>query len=239
MNIYLDIPDVDPHNNLANYEQLDLAFVSGKRWVMLSVNLIERLFEARRFCRLLEAVADNGLGLPLPLRVRLSQSPVPAVAMGLGRVLDLTYGHTALSRQMAAELLSHQREDGSFGGDPLITACGAATLGRLLDEPATDHADVIGRAHEGALAALASMQGGDGLFQCDNDRTDQQRELIAAFILFLLAADERFRTSLRMAELLDWFDCRHDHMDDDTRRLWRMARAEAPALTANEAALAA
>lgn len=199
---------------------------------MLSINLIERLFEAKRFCRLLEAVADNGLGLPLPLRVRLSQSPVPALAMALGRVLDLAYGHSSLSRQMADELLTHQREDGSFGGDPLVTACGAAALGRLLDEPVADDADILGRAHESALAALGGMQDGQGLFQCDNDRTDQQRELIAAFILFLLAGDERFRTSVRMAELLDWFDRRHNRLDDDTTRLWRMAMAEAPELEA-------
>ena len=55
---------------------------------MLSVNLIDRFFRARRYEPLLEGLATNGMVLPLPLRVRLSQSPVPAVALGLRRLVE-------------------------------------------------------------------------------------------------------------------------------------------------------
>ncbi|MCX5658208.1 MAG: hypothetical protein NTW19_00620 [Planctomycetota bacterium] len=84
---------------------------------MLSVNLIERLFRGRRFEQLLDSLAANGLSLPLPLRVRLAQTPAAAVALGLRRLVELTYGPTTLSREMAGFLVVLQGEDGSFGGD--------------------------------------------------------------------------------------------------------------------------
>lgn len=188
---------------------------------MLSVNLIQRLFETRRFEQLLEAVASNGLELPLPLRARLAQTNIAPIALGLRRVADLTYGPTTLSRAMTDTLVASSRSQLGEPTDPLTAATLAAAFA-----VAADHDPEAQQARYDAVAALAAMQGEDGLFHFADDRSEQDRALVAAFVLFLLAGDEAFRLHVRMADLLDYFDQHHEHLDRPTERLWRMARAE-------------
>ena len=190
---------------------------------MLNLNLIERLFDAKAFDRLLNSVAANGLELPLPLQVRLSQAPAGGVAMALRRATELAYGRTDLARRLSDFLLADQGEDGSFDGDPLITAAAAAALGRLPTQRDTDIGPTIVYAREAAIVALAGMQAEDGLFFSDIDRSSEDRALTAAFVLFLLGGDDLFRRAIRIADLCRWFEQRHDQLDRSTRRLWRMS----------------
>jgi len=191
---------------------------------MLSVNLLEKYFEAARFERILEGVLDNGLELPLSLRIRLSQSHFAAAALGLRRVVELTYVPTSLSREMTHMLLEAQEPNGSYGYDPLTTATVAAALGKVLREHHDGDQPEVTRAYHGAMAALGAMQDDRGLFVAVDDRDEQQRALTGAFILWLLADDEPFRESVRLAELLDWFESNSDRLDRGTLRLWQMAR---------------
>ena len=206
---------------------------------MLSIHMIERLFDGGSFDRLLNAVAANGLELPLPLRVRLSQAPAGAVALGLRRVVELTYGPTALSGRMTRFLLDVQHADGSFGDDPAITAAAAAALGRLLAEQPPAPALAVAQARQTALAALAAMQADDGLFDVGIERSLEDRALTAAFVLLLLGGDETFHQAVRSAELCRWFEQRHGRLDRLTERLWRMSRAETRVPRRPNAAVAA
>lgn len=190
---------------------------------MLSVNLLERHFESGRFDRILDGVADNGLSLPLPLRIRLSQSPVSSAALGLSRLIELTYGPTSLSRAMTRFLMESQEPDGSFGFDPLTTATAAAALGKLIQDHPTTVDGNTRTAHEHAIAALAAMQDDSGLFAGHDDRSDDDRALVTAFMLLILRQDELFRSSIRLADLLDWFEVREGRLDTATAQLWRMA----------------
>lgn len=200
---------------------------------MLSVNLIERLFNSGRHEQLLAAVAGNGLVLPLALRIRLTQSSVAAVALGLRRTVELTYGPTSLSRAMTRRLLEWQEPDGSFGRDPAVTATAVVALRRVLsDQPQVDSDGQIVAATEQALAALASMQSAEGDapavlpggFAASEDRCDRDAALTTAFVLYLLADDSAFRQAVRFADLLDWFEQHPHELDADTDRLWQMAR---------------
>lgn len=196
---------------------------------MLSVSLIQRHFETGRFDQLLDALAANGLEMPLPLRVRLSQSPSAAIALGLGRLVELTYGPTPLSRAMARRLLAGQADDGSTEGDPLATAATAAALGRMqAGHPGYD--PELALARERALQALAAMQCDPAtdaaLFDGPIERTRQDRELVAAFILWLLGRDDEFRSAVRFADLVGYLERRERRLDEDAERLWRMARKE-------------
>jgi hypothetical protein len=169
------------------------------------------------------------LELPLPLRIRLGQVPAAAVAMALRRVIDLTYGPTGLSRDLVSHLLKAQQPDGSYGYDPLATAAVASALGRLIAEQSAAAGEEARTARERALAPLAAMQGEAGLFRGSDlgvDRTEQERAQCTAFILFLLAGDEGFQQAVRFADLLNWFEQRQDSLEDETRRLWLMARAD-------------
>lgn len=194
---------------------------------MLNLHAIDRHFHLGRFDQLADAVATNGLELPLPLRIRLANSAVAAIALGLRRVVELTYGPTSLSREMTEALILKQQPDGSFEGDPLATAAALATLNLLhADQPrACD--DAATAAREQAIHALASMQDEDGLFRdraafvggTPLDRTEQDRALTAAFILFLVGRDSDGRAAVRFADLLDWFGFHADDLDTDTRQL--------------------
>lgn len=204
---------------------------------MLSINLIQRHFEAHEHERLLRGLTDNGLPLPLPLRARLGQGPVAALALGLRRLAELTYGPTPLSRDMTAALLSHQRADGTFApsqaaagdADPLATAAAVAAMGQILqDHPAAAEAPLV-QAHERALAALACLQDEDGLFRCPDDRTREDRALTGAFVLYLLARDAGFRAAVRWADLVRWYEEHADTLDGPTAELYRLACLTEPA----------
>lgn len=208
---------------------------------MLSVNHIQKHFETGRLEALMDAVADNGLELPLPLRIRLTQVPATSVAMGLRRLVELTYGPTTLSRSMTRYLLEAQEADGSFAHDPLATAAAVSALTKLQFEHRNAGEPEVALARERGLAALAAMQAEDGLFNGAHgaDRTEQDRALGAAFVLFLLAGDDEFRRTVRFADALTWFESRADSLDEDTNRLWRVARLGAPKTVKKSAAVAA
>ncbi len=191
---------------------------------MLSLNLIERLFDAREFDRLLDSVAGNGLELPLPLRIGLSQAAAGVVAVALRRTVDLSYTHTLLAERMATFLLAAQSDDGSFDADPLITAAAAAAWGRMLTERHAGPGSPIAAGRTMAMAALAQMQTDDGLFRSTNDRSLEDMEMTAAFVLFLLGNDDAFCSAIRIADLCRWFEQRHARLDRMTQRLWQMSR---------------
>jgi hypothetical protein len=216
---------------------------------MLSVYQIQRYFHARHFDPLLRGVVPIGLELPLPLQIRLSGQPGAVLALSLRRVLELTYGPTALSRELTAALLNLQNADGSFGdadgrdqpaGDPLATAAAVAALTALGREHASTPNPEAAVARERAIVALAHHQADEGLFHCPADRTDEDRALTSAFILTLLGGDDDFRHAVRYADLLNWFDDHAQHLDGSACLLWRLAQVDAAPVPSHElAAIAA
>lgn len=216
---------------------------------MLNVYQIERHFRGGNFDPLLRGVAPIGLDLPLPLQVRLSSQRAAVIALALRRVIEVTYGPTALSRELTAALLDRQNGDGSFGdgakdgglavGDPLATAAAVAGLTALGREHSNTPNPEAALARERAIAALAHFQVDSGLFACGADRTDDDRALATAFILTLLAGDEDFRHAVRYADLMTWFDEHADQLDGGVGRLWQFARIESPVVSMHEGAVAA
>ena len=190
---------------------------------MISVTQIQRHFAAGRFEQLLDIVAANGMPLPMALRVRLSSSDSAAVAFGLHRVAELTYGPTPLGREMTDFLLDQQHADGSWEGDPLVTAAALAALLRVHRDDFARQ-DAVAPAIGRGLAALASLQADDGLFRSDIDRSREDRALAAGYVLLLLADEDAVRASIRYADLLNWFESHEREIDDTTDRLWRLAR---------------
>ncbi|MEO1235775.1 MAG: hypothetical protein AAFX76_03185 [Planctomycetota bacterium] len=195
---------------------------------MLSVSLIERTLDTRDYDRLLRGLDDNGLAMPLSLRLRLAEHPAGATGLGLRRLVELTYGPSALSRRLVRALLDDQCEDGTFsasvgdGRDPLLTACALAGLAAAADLTPDDPqlADALSR----GVVALASLQDGDGLFTAPSDRSLGDRAATTAFILHLLAHHAAFRAAARLYDAHDWFERHGDRLDRSTRRLWDFAR---------------
>ena len=190
---------------------------------MISIHMIGSRFQVGHLSALLEAVSPAGIDLPLPLRARLLENEAGPLGLALRHVMELTYGPTALSRDMTVRLLALQGGDGSYGGDPLATAVAAAAIAAFTEQSPHDDAETP-LALRAALTALAGMQGEDGLFCYHDDRTLDDRELVAAFILLLLANTPAFRQSIRFADLMTWFEVHEQPTDPDTGSIWRMAR---------------
>ena len=203
---------------------------------MLSISTIDRALEQRDYDRLLRDLGRNGLVMPLPLRVQLAESAVGACGLGLRRLIELTYGPTALTRQLIDKLIRAQASSGiktgaipDAAGRPscLLTACFAAGLGRVL----RDHADRLGdqrveieSAYGRAVAALSTMQGPDGLFTGPQDRHDRDRLLTSAFIAYLLIDAPAFAERCRGHALLSALEDRHGECGPATAELIDMAR---------------
>lgn len=199
---------------------------------MLSIRAIDRALEAKDYDRLLRDLNRNGLVMPLPLRVQLAESAAGARGLGLRRLVELTYGPTALTRQIIRALLRAQGPQGAVldaAGRPscLLTACFAAGLGRAL----RDHADRLGEelpeiedAYQRALGALATMQRGDALFAGPQDRNLRDRLLTSAFIAYLLIEAPVFAELCRGHALLSVLEENIDACEPAAEQLVNMAR---------------
>jgi hypothetical protein len=207
---------------------------------MLSIQLIDKTLQAQDHDRLLRELCRNGLVMPLPLRVRMGGSPIGAAALGLRRLVELTYGPTALSRELTG-LLVHAVQPGLGVLDaegrpcPVLTAAVAAGLGRLV----RDHGPLLGEslgpaesAHHHAIEALERMQDPDGLLAGPADRSASDRLLVSAFIAYLLLDDPAFAARCRRHALLTALEETLDKADAATADLIEMARMSGPTITA-------
>lgn len=209
---------------------------------MLSVNMLQRFLDAGDYTRIVRAIAGNGVAIPLPLQARLAY-PAAATALGLRRLVELTYGPTGLSRSALSILLHLQRPDGSFAGscerDPLATAAAASAFSAVLDHHGPAAGPEVEPARDRALDALAAMQDERGLFLGPDDRTWQDQALTSAFVLSLLAGDERFCAAVRVADALTWFDDNERRLEPATEELIALAKADQPLAIRQTPALAA
>lgn len=207
---------------------------------MLSIQLIDKTLQQGDHDRLLRELARNGLVMPLPLRVRLGGSGIGATAMGLRRLVELTYGPTALGRELAERLIAAVVPGTGVLNDegqpcPVLTAAAAAGLGRLL----RDHGHLMGedhpptqQAHREAIDALARMQAADGLFAGPVDRTAEDRLLVSAFIAYLLLDDHAFASRCQRHALLTALEEQRDRAAPATAELIEMARMSGPVVAA-------
>lgn len=199
---------------------------------MLSIHAIDRCLDTKDYDRLLRDLDRNGLVMPLPLRVQLAESPVGAKGLGLRRLIELTYGPTALSRQLIASLIRAQSPTGAAldaADRPscLLTAALAAGLGRVLRDHQGRYGELLGDVHAAygrALACLATMQDEDGLFAGPQDRDKQDRLLTSAFIAYLLLDSPDFAGTCRGHALLSVLEENLDMCGSDSQALIQMAR---------------
>lgn len=199
---------------------------------MLSIHAIDRTLESKDYDRLLRDLGRNGLVMPLPLRVQLAESPVGAKGLGLRRLVELTFGPTALSKQLIAGLIRAQSPTGAAldaAGRPscLLTAALAAGLGRVLRDHGGRNIEIydeVRAAYDRALACLASMQQADGLFAGPQDRDPRDRQLTSAFIAYLLLDSPGFASTCRGHALLSVLEDGLEASSADVQQLVHMAR---------------
>jgi hypothetical protein len=197
---------------------------------MLSLHAADRMLQTADHQGIIDRLHQGGLPLSLPLRARLAHA-TPATALAMRRLRELVLNEPPALRLAAATLLMLQRPDGGFDGsceaDPLATGCAAAALGGSGPGAAKPDAQ-LERASEAALAALARMQSGDGLFDGRDDRTLEDRVTVGVMIAHLLGRCESFHRVCRSADLVAALRRHEPRMDPQTRRLWLLAEADKP-----------
>ncbi len=172
---------------------------------MLSVSLIDRLESSGDHERMIEALSRNGLLMPLPLRISLSQSPAAAWALALRRLVEITYDASGLSERLEARLGEWVTPSGVLDAQGRVCALATACVLSAFDRVEKDYpsADLSRRVGSDALRySLACQQDGDGLFTASGDRTDADRCLTSAFMLYLLAGSPMFTASIRLTDLM-------------------------------------
>src|SRR5690606_16985611 len=120
--------------------------------------------------------------------------------------------------------------DGSWHGDPLATAVALVALMRVSEASDGEEQRTIAAMIERGLAALAGMQEPDGLFHARANRTEEDRALTAAYILYLLTDEHAFREAIRFADLMDYFEHNAARLEPDAERLLQLALLDVPAL---------
>ena len=197
---------------------------------MISVSLIERSLDSKDHDRLIRELSDNGLNLPLSLRMVLADSESAVSGLSLRRLVDLTYGPTALSKRLDETLFASQDEEGRFvesdssQSDPLVLAAALSGLAHQhLEHLSSQNDDRLSSALERGFAALARHQDCDGLFSSNRDRTLGDRALTTAFVVRLLGVHPRFRSAVRIFDLRDWFETNEHRLDRQAREFWELA----------------
>jgi hypothetical protein len=195
---------------------------------MLNTQPIQRDYDQRHIDRLLQGLCRNGLPAPLAIQVRLGQSTEAVVALAMHRLAQLRYGPSPRTGglKMAYFLIESQDAQGTINRDPLATAALVAGFGRWPDTGGLNGTELqsIAQARSRAISGLAALQADDGLFIFGDDRADEDRALVAAFIMYLLADDHAFRQTVRYADLSRWFEQRWESLDVDTLELWELSR---------------
>jgi len=111
---------------------------------MFGLNHLARLHAHERFPQILEGCLRSSVPLPLSIRLQLESAgsiAASATSCALGRSVELTHRMTAEIELFADDLLSRQREDGSFSCDesPATTVFALTALASFLDQAGRTH----------------------------------------------------------------------------------------------------
>lgn len=181
---------------------------------MVTVRHIEKLWNGGQLDRLMAEILGSRPEASQRLRCELS-GKLGAAAMALVRLDELAQAHVPLYSRLVKLILAEQESDGGWG-DPLVTAiCLRALIAGRGD----------GVAIERGLLYLAQLQKADGIWPKIPLRRMPADAFVSAFILFQLGGDERFVSSVRFKDALDWFAANQMSLDAETRRLWSHAAA--------------
>ncbi|MFP4145026.1 MAG: hypothetical protein ACLFV3_07760 [Phycisphaeraceae bacterium] len=197
---------------------------------MLSSRLIERHVQRDAHRGLLRQLMDNDPSLPRPLEGALARRPAAILALALRRLLEVSYRPSP----MAGELIDRLRDYQDLPGvrdDALTLASLAAAWRTVAHHPLVASAGA-GRAREEALDRLVQLQAADGLLSSAEPATDEERALVTACVLMLLADDADFRARPAWQAMTRAIEQRRTALPRQLGRLCQAARPTGPAVAA-------
>jgi hypothetical protein len=191
---------------------------------MLTVRYIERLWDAKRYVRLLqeliaprvEAVAVDEL---------THNVAASAAALALVRLDELHSPHAPICSRLIRTLISLQKSDGGWG-DVATTALCLRALSLQNGQGV-----VIG----GGMGYLAALQQPAGIWPKLPIRRMPEDALVSAFTILQLGDNDLFRAAVRLDAAFAWFDSHRWMLEPAALSLWDHARLRVPAIPTTRA----
>ncbi len=179
---------------------------------MITIRQIERLWEAKRFRRLMRDCTAARPEASLRLETDLANRPA-AAAMAVVRLAELNCRTAPIFDHLAASVRAGQEADGGWGDAPTTALCLRALT------VAGDPGGAAGR----GVTFLRNLQRDDGLWPAGPVRRMSGDPYLTAFTLLHLTADARLRDAcgdVRLDAAANWLDFNPGRLDAETRRLW-------------------
>ena len=180
---------------------------------MTTVRHIEKAWLARTYDKLFRELVAFRPEASSRLEFESGQA-LPAAAMAVIRLEELSQTHTPLYARLIRAILAGQDPDGGWGELATTALCLRALLGGRGD----------GEAARRGLDWLANLQKPEGVWPHVPIRRMPADAYASAFVLYQLGDLPQFRSSVRFAQAVGWFETHHASLDEETRRLWDRAR---------------
>ena len=179
---------------------------------MTTVRQIQRLWSAKAYDKLLRQLLLQRAEGSERLLTELT-GPVAAAAAVVHRLDEMSQTFAPLYAEAIRVIVSAQVATGGWG-DPLLTA---VCLRALMCGRGN------GSAVERGLRHLGEVQKDEGIWPNPPVRRLPADPFASAFLLMELGDNDRFRSAVRVADAVDWFEANEFALDEPTRRLWRHA----------------
>jgi hypothetical protein len=186
---------------------------------MLTVRHIEKLWDARKYLRVLEELIAPRI--EAVAAEELKQAPTAAAAaLALIRLDELHQPHASICPKLIRTLVATQESDGGWG-DVAVTALCVRALSLQNGS---------GLAIERGVAYLAALQQPGGIWPRVPIRRMPADALISAFVLLQLADNDGFRGAVDIDAAFGWFESHAWSLDSASKCLLDHARLRAGAL---------
>jgi hypothetical protein len=185
---------------------------------MLTVRYIEKLWDARKYDRLLEELIAPRVEAAVAGEL-IHNAMASASALALIRLDELHSPHAPICSRLIRTLIATQKSDGGWG-DVATTALAVRALSLQNGR---------GLAIEGGMGYLAMLQQPAGIWPKLPIRRMPEDALVSAFTILQLGDNDLFRATVRIDAAFAWFDSHRWMLDPAALSLWDHARLRVPA----------
>jgi hypothetical protein len=191
---------------------------------MLTVRYIERLWDGRKYDRLLEELIAPRVEAAAVGELT-HNALASAAAFALIRLDELHSPHAPICSRLIRTLIATQKSDGGWG-DVATTALAVRALSQQNGQ---------GLAIEGGMGYLAMLQQPAGIWPKLPIRRMPEDALVSAFTILQLGDNELFRATVRIDAAFAWFDSHRWMLEPAALLLWDHARLRVPATATTRA----
>jgi hypothetical protein len=180
---------------------------------MITTRQIERLWTAKSFKKLFSELIAARPESAFHFDQELAK-PTAVAALAMIRLDELSQSYLPLYSQFLRTVLAAQEADGGWGDLATTALCIRALL----------CGNGEGLAIERGLTYLANLQKPQGIWPAVPIRRMTEDAAVSLFILHQLADQARFRSAVRFADAVTWFESLQQSLEPELHQFWERAR---------------